>query len=57
MHASLIPIDSGTRYELVESNLYAKRPLRNVAGFPRLAQSAGEDRQRSFLSQACANPE
>jgi hypothetical protein len=52
MDASLVAVDSGAGYEIVQARFDAKIALRDAIGFPGLTQSAAVDRKLSFLSQA-----
>src|SRR3546814_15596131 len=55
--ASLIAVDSGAGYEIVQARFDAQIALRDAIGFPRLTQSAAVDRELSIFSQAYRSEE
>src|SRR3546814_10936645 len=54
--ASLVAVDSGAGYEIVQARFDARIALRDALGFPPLTQSAAVDRELSIFSQAYVRP-
>src|SRR3546814_12864462 len=55
--ASLIAVDSGAGYEIVQARFDAQIALRDAIGFPRLTQSAAVARELSIFSHAYVSSE